>query len=54
MRAAYARSIASGGRGDAQSLWWLQAGFSLAYRLAHLSVPRSVTVCALALLLYVS
>ncbi len=34
---------------------WQQAGFdSFAYRLAHLSVSRSVTVVAVALLLYLA
>lgn len=52
MRALVARSIASSEASKAQVFGWLQAGSSLAYRLAHLTFPRSVLVCAVALLLY--
>jgi hypothetical protein len=52
MRAVRARSIALGELKIAHLFWWLQAGSSFAYRLAHLTFPRSVTVCAVALVLY--
>jgi hypothetical protein len=55
MRAVFALSNASGGTVISQVLRWLQAGFSsFAYRSAHLSLPRPLVVCAVALLTYVS
>lgn len=54
MRAVLARSSVSVGPSNAHRLWWLQAGSSFAYRLAHLSVLRSVLVFAVALVLYLS
>ena len=54
MRAVQARRIAFSEPKIAQVYWWLQAGSSSAYRLAHLTLPRFVTVCAVALVLYLS
>jgi len=55
MRVVPARSLAFEFSGIARFLRWLQAGFSsFAYRLAHLSLPRSFSVGAVALLLYLS
>jgi len=53
MGAIEARSFALRGNGIAQRVRWLQAGFSsFAYRLAHLTSPRSATICAVALAFY--
>lgn len=54
MRAVETRSVALGGPRLARIAQWLQAGSCFAYRLAHLTVPRPVTVCAIALLLFVA
>ena len=54
MRAVRVRSRAFSEPKIAQVYWWLQAGSRFAYRLAHLSLPRSATVCAVALVLYLS
>jgi hypothetical protein len=52
MRAVSARRPALSGPATAHLDWWPQAGLSFAYRLAHLSVLRPVTVCAVALAFY--
>ena len=57
MRAGHGLRIEpSGGRiYEYSGLGWLQAGFSsLAYRLAHLSVPRLTVVSAIALLFFLA
>lgn len=52
MRVVSARSSALGAVEIAQNVWWLRAGSGFAYRLAHLTVSRSVTVFAVAFVLY--
>ena len=54
MRVVSARRPAFRAAEIVQAHRWLQAGSSFAYRLAHLSVSRSVTVIAVALLLYLA
>ena len=54
MRAVSARHPLFGVAAIIQANRWLRAGSSFAYRLAHLSVLRTVTVCAVALLLYLA
>lgn len=55
MRAGPGRTVAlpSAGFFERTRSGWLQAGFSLAYRLAHLSAPRLVVTATLAAAFYI-